>query len=110
MSELEDAPVRMTGNLGGELLRRVRTFKPVGAIAWTVSPEHAHLREANASGELCQANAGAPRFRCRFQSSAHGTTRKRPLEQTQLSLRTPFLDNDLVRTVFSAPAIRALGK
>ena len=25
------------------------------------------------------------------------------LEQTQLSLRTPFLDNDLVRTVFRAP-------
>jgi len=26
------------------------------------------------------------------------------LEQTQLSLRSPFLDNDLVRTVFRAPA------
>ena len=35
----EIAPVRMTGNYGGEVLRRVRTFKPVEPLQGLFTPE-----------------------------------------------------------------------
>ena len=68
------------------------------------------------SGVRCRTSSGASRrtrrccraIRCRSRCSS-----RRPginygllaLEQTQLSMRSPFLDNDFVRTVFRAPAV-----
>jgi asparagine synthase (glutamine-hydrolysing) len=41
------APVRMTGNYGGEVLRRVRAFKPVEPVSGLFSAElHAAMRDA----------------------------------------------------------------
>jgi len=40
---------------------------------------------------------------CCFSASALASLRKPALEQTQLTVRTPYLDNDFVRTVFRGP-------
>ena len=41
------APVRMTGNLGGEVLRRVRTFKPVAPLPGLFQAAFlSHVRQA----------------------------------------------------------------
>ena len=43
----EIAPVRMTGNYGGEILRRVRAFKPEEPLPGLFAPEFLrHIRQA----------------------------------------------------------------
>lgn len=98
----EIAPVRMTGNYGGEVLRRVRAFKPVEPLPGLFSQElMSHVRQARETYDK--------HIQCHPLSFA--VFRQAPwhhygllaLEQTQLSLRSPFLDNNFVRTVFRAP-------
>lgn len=99
----EIAPVRMTGNYGGELLRQVRAFKAVaprpGLFCRDLDP---FLREAERTyREIAE---GHPVSFAVFKQAPwhhHGVL---SLEQTQLSMRSPYLDNDLVRMAFRAPA------
>jgi len=96
------APVRMTGNYGGEVLRRVRAFKPVQPIVGLFSGELAPYLEM-ARHTYADVIKVHPLSFAVFRQAPwhhHGLL---ALEQTQLSLRTPYLDNDLVRTVFRAP-------
>jgi asparagine synthase (glutamine-hydrolysing) len=98
----EIAPVRMTGNYGGEVLRRVRAFKPVKPLPDLYRPEL--LADVRRAGETY---AGLLRnhplsFAVFHQAPWHHYGLL-ALEQTQLSVRSPFLDNDFVRTVFRAP-------
>lgn len=98
----EIAPVRMTGNYGGEILRGVRTFKPQAPLPGLFSSDLlGHVRQA---GETYSHNlqGHAVSFAAFKQASWHqwGIL---CLEQMQLSLRSPFLDNEFVRTVFRAP-------
>jgi asparagine synthase (glutamine-hydrolysing) len=96
------APVRMTGNLGGELLRRIRTFKPVEPMPGLFSPEMlTYVKQASA--DYARLMQGHPVSLAVFKQCPWNHFGIHALEQTQLSLRTPFLDNDLVRTVFQAP-------
>jgi asparagine synthase (glutamine-hydrolysing) len=96
------AAVRMTGNLGGELLRRVRTFKPVEPLPGLFSPEMlTYVKQASA--DYARLMQGHPVSLAVFKQCPWNHFGIHALEQTQLSLRTPFLDNDLVRTVFQAP-------
>jgi asparagine synthase (glutamine-hydrolysing) len=98
----EIAPVRMTGNYGGEVLRRVRTFKPVEPLQGLFTPEViSGVRQAKESYE--KSLQGNPLSFTVFKQSPWNHYGILALEQTQLSLRSPFLDNDLVRTVFRAP-------
>jgi asparagine synthase (glutamine-hydrolysing) len=96
------APVRMTGNYGSEVLRRAVAFKPELPAAGLFTPDF--LPRARAAA---QTYAGL----LRGHPVAFAVFRQAPwhhygllaLEQTQLSLRSPYLDNDLLRTVFRAP-------
>jgi asparagine synthase (glutamine-hydrolysing) len=98
----EIAPVRMTGNYGGEVLRRVRTFKPVEPLQGLFTREViSRVRQAKKSYE--KSLQGNPLSFSVFKQSPWNHYGILALEQTQLSLRSPFLDNDLVRTVFRAP-------
>lgn len=96
------APVRMTGNYGGELLRGVRTFKPVEPTPGLFHKDfHPYFRQA---AETYASNVvGHPVSFAVFKQAPWNHFGMLALEQTQLSLRTPFYDNDLVRTVFRAP-------
>jgi asparagine synthase (glutamine-hydrolysing) len=98
----EIAPVRMTGNYGGEVLRRVRAFKPVPPPAGLFSQDFApHI--AAAKGTYDQLLLGHPLSFAVFRQAPWHHYGLLALEQTQLSLRSPFLDNKLVRTLFCAP-------
>lgn len=96
------APVRMTGNYGGEILRRFRAFKPEDPVRGLFSPEflgHVH-RVKETYADL---NQGHPASFAAFKQCPWHHYGILALEQTQLSLRSPYVDNDLVRTVFRAP-------
>jgi asparagine synthase (glutamine-hydrolysing) len=96
------APVRLTGNYGGEVLRGVRTFKPeeplTGLFAGEILPQ---IRQAgNTFSELAK---GHPVSFALFKQCPWNHYGILAIEQSQLSLRSPFLDNDLLRTVYRAP-------
>jgi asparagine synthase (glutamine-hydrolysing) len=96
------APVRMTGNYGSEILRRVVAFKPAQptpglfcsemlAQVDTARQTYSELRRGHALSFIA------------FRQTPWHHHSLRALEETQLSLRSPFLDNDLVRMAFCAP-------
>jgi asparagine synthase (glutamine-hydrolysing) len=97
------APVRMTGNYGGEVLRRIRSFKPVDPLPGLFKPDVlSSVQDAKLTySKIVRGNPVS--FAVFRQAPWHhyGTL---GLEQTQISLRSPFLDNDFVRTVFQSPA------
>ena len=97
------APIRMTGNYGGEVLRRARGFRPVEPIPGLFQPEI--LSQVNNAKEtytrLVERGALSFNLFCQAPWHHYGLL---ALEQTQLTLRSPYLDNEFVRTVFRAPA------
>lgn len=98
----EIAPVRMTGNYGGEVLRRVRTLKATEPLKGLFKPEVLSvIHQADRTYE--SSLYGNPVSFNVFKQSPWNHYGILALEQTQLSLRSPFLDNDLVQTVFRAP-------
>lgn len=96
------ASVRVTGNYGSEILRRIRAFKPADPM-----PE--------LFGDVLLEHVPAAREAYQMAVQGHAVSftafRQAPwyqygllaVEQTQLSVRSPFLDNDIVRTAFRAP-------
>ena len=96
------APVRMTGNYGSEILRRVVAFKPALPPPDLFRPEMlAHIQKAERTySKLRQKHALSFIAYNQVPWHHHGL---RALEETQLCLRSPFLDNDLVRMAFRAP-------
>jgi asparagine synthase (glutamine-hydrolysing) len=97
------APVRMTGNYGGEVLRQVRAFKPQAPVPGLFRPAFlAHVHEATKT--YAALLGGHPLSFAVFRQAPWHHYGLLALEQTQLSLRSPYLDNDVVRTVFRAPA------
>ncbi len=97
------APVRMTGNYGDEVLRRIRVFKPVDP-----SPGLFHadfLSEIHVARDTYAGLLGVhPLSFSVFRQAPWHHYGLLALEETQLSLRTPYLDNDFVRRGFRAPA------
>jgi asparagine synthase (glutamine-hydrolysing) len=97
------APVRMTGNYGGEVLRQVRAFKPVKPLPGLYQPELlSSLDQAEKTyREMIRVH---PLSFAVFKQAPWHHYGLYALEQTQLSVRSPYLDNDFVRTIFRAPA------
>ena len=97
------APVRMTGIYGGEILRRVVGFKPVEPAPGLFSEEALATIHQGAltygDVRLCHPVSFAA-FR-QGPWYMHGNL---ALEETQVTMRTPYLDNGFVRTVFRSPA------
>jgi asparagine synthase (glutamine-hydrolysing) len=96
------APVRMTGNYGGEVLRRVVAFKPETPAAGLFRPEFLTHIDA-AAGSYAQQLRAHPLSFAVFRQAPWHHYGLLALEQTQVGLRSPYLDNDFVRTVFCAP-------
>lgn len=97
------APVRMTGNYGDQILRRFRAFKPAMPAADIFRPEL--LSHIQAASETYHKIADThPLSFSAFRQAPWFHQSLLALEQTQLTLRSPFLDNDLVRTNYRAPA------
>jgi len=99
----EIAPVRMTGNYGDQILRRVRAFKPIITAADVFQPEL--LAQVTAAHETYNRIADThPLSFSAFRQAPWHHYSLWALEQTQLVQRSPFLDNELVRHNFRAPA------
>lgn len=99
----EIAPVRMTGLYGGELLRGFRAFKPSQPAENLYCPEFLfHIRQtAETYAGLLDCH---PVSFAAFKQGPWYLQGSLALEQTQISMRFPYLDNDFVRTIFSSPA------
>jgi asparagine synthase (glutamine-hydrolysing) len=96
------APVRVTGNYGDEVLRRMRVFKPIQPTLGLFSPDLLpHVDAANSRYESL--TAGHPLTFAVFHQLPRHHYGLLSLEQTQVSMRTPYLDNEFVRKVFCAP-------
>jgi len=97
------APVRMAGLYGGEVLRRVRAFKPILPARGLLDAAFVtHLDAASAA--YSRAIDTHPLSFAAFRQCPWHYYGILSLEQTQVTLRSPFLDNDFVKTVFRAPA------
>src|ERR1700720_1172494 len=98
----EIAPARMTGNYGSEILRRLVAFKPKQPTPEVFRPEfRCHLDAAKES--YTRLVRGHSLSFIAFRQVPWHHYGLLALEQTQLSLRSPYLDNDFVRTLFRAP-------
>jgi asparagine synthase (glutamine-hydrolysing) len=98
----EIAPVRMTGNYGDQVLRGLRAFKPMASaprlFASDLLPHLAAARQTYSRIVDTHPLAFAAFRQAPWHH--HGLL---SLEQTQLTMRSPYLDNDVVRTLFRAP-------
>lgn len=96
------APVRMVGTFGSEIIRGAIMFKPIMPLPGIFRPEAlAHIAGARQTydGQIRGNATSTVAFR---QTSAYHFGIQK-LEQSQLTLRSPYLDNEIVRTVFRAP-------
>jgi asparagine synthase (glutamine-hydrolysing) len=99
----EIAPVRMPGLYGDEVLRpNIRAFKPVDPLP---GPLNSSFLSYVWAGRETYAGIikGHPTSFSAFRQAPWHHYGILSLEQTQLTVRTPFLDNDFLRTVFRAP-------
>jgi asparagine synthase (glutamine-hydrolysing) len=96
------APVRVTGNYGGEILRSIVAFKPLPLPESMFAPDFARDVRTGAATYRQEAQGRVLSFVAFKQVPWHHYSRLN-LEQSQLTLRSPYLDNDLVSLVFRAP-------
>jgi asparagine synthase (glutamine-hydrolysing) len=99
----EIAPIRLTGNYGSELFRGVRAFKsrmPRGGMLtadfWLYLTEAEHTFEALENTD--------PLSFTLFHQAPHQGYGRLAIEESQVIMRTPFLDNELVRVIYQRPA------
>jgi len=98
----EIAPVRLTGNYGGEVLRSLVAFKPMPVALSAFEPGFKNHVAQAADTYARELNPRRLSFVAWKQVPWHHYSRL-ALEQSQLTLRSPYLDNDLVSLVFQAP-------
>src|SRR5271155_4529486 len=98
------APVRMVGTFGSEIIRKAVMFKAV-----LPSPEPfsqgMFAEVARAVENYRNLLRGNRTSLVAFTQPATYHYGVLMLEQTQLTLRSPYLDNEIVRTVFRAPKV-----
>lgn len=97
------APVRITGNYGSEVLRRMVAFRAYGASKALYNPEmQPYFRQTSDTYNALRQKSNPLSFIAFAQAPFHHYGLS-ALEQSQLSPRSPFLDNDLVKAAFRAP-------
>ena len=104
------APARMTGNWGSELLRGVRAFKYLVPKGSFLRPDlMAKLKESE-EGFSRKSTLNALSFTLFHQAPGQGYGRY-AIERSQVVMRSPFLDNDIVKWLYHAPPFsRRAGK
>ncbi len=96
------APVRLTGNYGSEILRGVVAFKPDSSLGGILEPELRPPLEAAAEVYTAERRCHPLSFIAFKQVPWHHYSRL-SVEQSQMTMRSPFLDNELVALVYQAP-------
>lgn len=94
------SPVRLTGNYGSEVLRDMSTFKVQQLDPRILDPDLA-VRVAAAESELQSRHPVSRAAFAEIPWLLHGTL---AAARSLLTVRTPYLDNELVRLAYAAPA------
>lgn len=98
----EIAPAKIVGTYGSEIVRRAVMFKPVeppvGLFGSEIQP---YISEA--SNTYARLRRQHPVTFAAFRQSPWYHQGILALEQSQLTVRSPFMDNDFVRAVYRAP-------
>ena len=99
----EIAPVRIVGTYGSEMLLHAVMFKAEEPAAGLFQSElEADIRAAKQT--YVRSQQVHPMTFVAFQQSPWHHFGVLGLEQTQVAVRSPYLDNDLVRTIYKAPS------
>lgn len=98
----EIAPIRVTGSNGGELLRRKVVFKAGLPSSSLFTPELLRFAESAAETYRTESLGNRGTFSA-FKQLPWFMYRTLSLERSQLTLRTPYIDNDLVALSYQAP-------
>jgi asparagine synthase (glutamine-hydrolysing) len=98
----EIAPVKVVGTYGSEVLRHARMFKPVDPPPGLFLPELlSYVGQARLTYQSLLSDN--PVTFVAFRQSPWQHYGILALEQTQLTVRSPFLDNEFVKTAYRAP-------
>jgi len=98
----EIAPIRLTGNYGSEILRSNVAFGPGRLDTTLFTPEFSQLIEQAAETYRIEAAGHRLSFIAFKQVPWHHYARL-AVEKSQLTVRSPFLDNELVALAYRAP-------
>jgi asparagine synthase (glutamine-hydrolysing) len=96
------APVRLTGNYGSEILRRNVAFRAGAVAAGLLTPEFASLVTA-ASATYAHARQGHALSFIAFKQVPWHHYARFAIESSQVTVRSPYLDNDLVALAYRTP-------
>jgi asparagine synthase (glutamine-hydrolysing) len=96
------APVKVVGTYGSEIVRHAVMFKPKQPSPGLFSPNFLPSVE-QAATTYAGIRQQHPVTFAAFRQSPWYHSRILSLEQSQLSVRSPYLDNDFVRTIYRAP-------
>lgn len=105
----EIAPVRMTGNYGSEILRYNVAFKaqPLDAQLF----DEGYLALGGAAGATYQKESvGHPMTLIAFKQVPWHHFSRLSVEQSQLTMRSPYLDNELVALAYRSPVATRTSK
>ena len=97
------APVKIVGTYGSEVLTLVQAFEPKTLLDGLFDPELL-ASVVNARTTYTELRRAHPVTFTAFQQTPWWHYGILALEETQLTVRSPFLDNDFIRTVYRAPA------
>jgi asparagine synthase (glutamine-hydrolysing) len=98
----EIAPAKIVGTYGSEIVRRAVMFKPVEPDRGLFTSDFMPHIDA-AVGTYATLRSEHPVTFAAFRQSPWYHSGILALEQSQLTVRSPFMDNDFVRTVYRAP-------
>ena len=96
------ATIRVTGNFGSEVLRSMSTFKPMGLPAAMFDPGFAPLLATVAA--QVQERSIHPVTHAAFEEIPWHLFGSLAAGRSQLTFRTPYLDNQIVKLAYQAPA------
>jgi len=100
------APVRLTGNYGSEVLRGISTFKPLRLPPALFNPGFNDALDS-AVGSLANGTTHPITFAA-FREIPWNLFGSLAAGRSQVGIRTPYLDNELVALAYQAP--ESLGK
>jgi asparagine synthase (glutamine-hydrolysing) len=96
------APVRLTGNYGDQILRGHVAFKPRPVCQEMFDGQFA-AQVRNAAVTYAGEKEGSRTSFVAFKQMPWHHYAMLALEQTQVTMRSPYLDNDLLEVVYQAP-------
>jgi asparagine synthase (glutamine-hydrolysing) len=95
--------IRLTGNYGSEVLRRHRAFSPSNSACLVLSPDFSNFVRSTEQ-KWSQTRAGNRMTFVAFKQVPWYSYNRLQVEQSLLTMRSPFMDNRLLEVVYRAPA------